>query len=181
MSELVGIVIEAVDKGQIPRGQYGALLVDEGHDFAAEWLRLVTQVVDPDEGSLLLLYDDAQSIYRSKNALDFSLSSVGIQARGRTTILRVNYRNTDEILGFAYRFASRYLSPTDSDEDHVPLVEPEAAGRSGPPPHFRRFPTETDELTWIANTLHSMREKRGVAWSSRQWSYQASVCFRARI
>ena len=28
----------AVDRGQIPRAQYGALLIDEGHDFESEWL-----------------------------------------------------------------------------------------------------------------------------------------------
>lgn len=165
VSELVNTVIHAVEIGQIPRGQYGALLIDEGHDFEADWLRLVVQMVDPDEGSLLLLYDDAQSIYRSKKALDFSLSSVGVQARGRTTILRINYRNTDEILAFAFRFASNYLSPQESDEDHVPLVEPEAAGRSGPQPFFKLLPSETEEMSYVATTLRAMHEKRGQHWS----------------
>lgn len=164
VQELVATVIRAVNAGRIPRGQYGALLIDEGHDFEADWLKLVVQMVDPEEGSLLLLYDDAQSIYRSKKALDFSLSSVGVQARGRTTILRINYRNTDEILAFAYRFASNYLSPKESDEDHVPLVEPEAAGRSGPEPHFKLLQSEVDEMDYIARALRAMQEKRGQAW-----------------
>ena len=58
-------------------------------------------MVDPETSSLLLLYDDAQSIYKKK-ALDFSLSSVGVQARGRTTD-KLSYRNTNEILDYAYR------------------------------------------------------------------------------
>lgn len=65
------------------------------------WLRLVTGMVDPESDSLLLLYDDAQSIYSKHKQIDFSLSSVGINARGRTTILKLNYRNTDEIFRFA--------------------------------------------------------------------------------
>jgi superfamily I DNA/RNA helicase len=165
VAELVNTVIRAVDRGQIPRGQYGALLIDEGHDFEADWLKMVVQMVDPDEGSLLLLYDDAQSIYRSKKSLDFSLSSVGIQARGRTTVLRINYRNTDEILAFAYRFASNYLSPAESDEDHVPLLEPEAAGRSGPQPHFKLLPSEAEEHRYVSKVLRAMNEQRGEAWS----------------
>jgi hypothetical protein len=164
VTALVNTVIRAVDIGQVPRGQYGALLIDEGHDFEVDWLRLVVQMVDPEEGSLLLLYDDAQSIYRSRKALNFSLSSVGIQARGRTTILKVNYRNTDEILGFAYRFASNYLSPSDSDEDHVPLVKPEAAGRSGPQPHFHLCRSEAEEYRYVARILHAMNNQRGQAW-----------------
>jgi superfamily I DNA and RNA helicase len=98
-------VIDAVDKGLIPKGQYGALLIDEGHDFDEGWLKLVVQMVDPDTNSLLMLYDDAQSIYKNRTGLGFTLSSVGIQAKGRTTILRLNYRNTREILDFAYAFA----------------------------------------------------------------------------
>jgi len=46
----VDTVIGAVDKGWIPRAQYGALLIDEGHDFEAEWLKLITQMVDPENG-----------------------------------------------------------------------------------------------------------------------------------
>jgi hypothetical protein len=53
----------------------------------------------------LLLYDDAQSIDGKKRPSGFSFKSVGVQAQGRTTILRMNYRNTDEILDCAYEFA----------------------------------------------------------------------------
>ncbi len=35
---LVARVIQGVDKERIPKGQYGALMIDEDHDFAAEWL-----------------------------------------------------------------------------------------------------------------------------------------------
>ena len=33
---LVGNVIRAVDRSQIPGGQYQAVMIDEGHDFAPE-------------------------------------------------------------------------------------------------------------------------------------------------
>lgn len=163
IDELVNKVIEATDKGRIPKGQYGALLIDEGHDFEADWLRLIVQMVDPDEGSLLLLYDDAQSIYKKKKAIDFSLSSVGIQARGRTTILKLNYRNTNEILEFAYRFARHYLSPADSDDDHVPLIEPHGSGRCGPAPYLKLCKSKDEEVQYIEHTLKRLSEK-GMAW-----------------
>ncbi len=115
-------VIAAVDQGQIPRAQYGAVVIDEGHDFESEWLRLVSQMVDPATDSLLLLYDDAQSIYRNSRGLNFSLSSVGIKAAGRTTILRKNYRNTREILTFAFDFAKDILDPHAADDDHIQLA-----------------------------------------------------------
>jgi len=161
--ELVATVMTAADKGQIPKGQYGALMIDEGHDFEEDWLRLIVQMVDPDEGSLLLLYDDAQSIYKKNKAMDFSLSSVGIQARGRTTILKLNYRNTNEIVDFAYKFAKHYFAPTDSDEDHVPLVEPQAAGRHGPKPYLRMCGSQEEEIRYIAHTLKRLQAD-GMSW-----------------
>ena len=160
---LVPCVMDAVDQGLIPRAQYGALMIDEGHDFEEAWLRLIVQMVDPEEGSLLLLYDDAQSIYKKKSGMDFSLSSVGVQARGRTTILKLNYRNTHEILDFAYRFARHYLAPSSSDEDHVPIVEPEAGGRHGPPPHLRMCESREEEARYIAHTLKRLN-RTGLAW-----------------
>ena len=170
---LVQRVIDGVDAGQIPRGQYGAILIDEGHDFEPDWLRLVVQMVDPETNSLLLLYDDAQSIYQKRNGLDFSLSSVGIQARGRTTILRINYRNTDEILGFAYRFASRYIVPSSTDEDHVPVVAPETAGRRGPEPVVRVLESYAAEARYIARMFRRLHEERGMAWSEMCVTYRS--------
>jgi len=146
-------VIHGVEKGRIPRAQYGAVMIDEGHDFEPDWLRLVTQMTDPEQDSLLLLYDDAQSIYQKKSALPFTLSSVGIKAQGRTTILRLNYRNTREILAFAYDFASAFLQPSDADEDHIPLIRPEAAGTSGPRPVFRYHQNLENEVQYAVQCI----------------------------
>ncbi len=160
---LVETVINAVDKGHIPRAQYGALLIDEGHDLEADWLKLVVQMVDPETDSLLLLYDDAQSIYKSSSSLGFSLSSVGIKAVGRTTILRLNYRNTREILHFAYTFARHYFIPQNADDDHIPLIEPEAGGNSGAKPAVRRLNSFHEEIEYTQKCLISWHNK-GVTW-----------------
>ena len=151
-------VIQAVEQGRVPRAQYGALLIDEGHDFEPEWLKLVAQMVDPLTNSVLLLYDDAQSIYKQKTGLGFSLSSVGIQAQGRTTILKLNYRNTREILEFAYRFAKKYIQPHTADDDHVPIIEPEAAGISGVAPAFRQFASMEEEMAYLVRCLCKWRQ-----------------------
>lgn len=151
----VTAVIKGVDNAQIPRAQYGAVLIDEGHDFEPEWLKLISQMVDPETDSLLLLYDDAQSIYKKNSSLDFSLSSVGIKARGRTTILKLNYRNSQEILDFAYKFAREFISSDEgSDEDHIPVVAPESAGGSGPAPVFRSFDHQEQELDFIVRCVN---------------------------
>jgi superfamily I DNA/RNA helicase len=146
-------VIEGVEKGWIPRAQYGAVMIDEGHDFEPDWFKLVVQMIDPTSDSLLLLYDDAQAIYQKSRGLKFSLSSVGIKAPGRTTILRLNYRNTREILEYAYTFAKAFISPLSADEDHIPLIEPESGGPSGPVPVFRKKESIGAEIEYAVHCL----------------------------
>ncbi len=76
LEDLIQTVIAATHDGRIPKGQHGAVMIDEGHDFEAEWLRLVVDMVDPESDSLLLLYDDAQSIYPHRKGLEFPMVAV---------------------------------------------------------------------------------------------------------
>ncbi len=98
----------AVETGRVPAGQYSALLIDEAHDFEDAWLRIACRMVSPATNSLLVLYDDAQSIYQHKRR-QFNFASVGIEARGRTSILKLNYRNTAEVMALAVRCAQGLL------------------------------------------------------------------------
>jgi len=171
--QLVESVIQGVEKGQIPRAQYGAVMIDEGHDFRPEWLKLVAQMVDPETNSLLVLYDDAQSIYGGKTKRKFSFSSLGIQAQGRTTILRLNYRNTAEILSTAYEFAKEYIRPAHAEDDGVPLIQPESAGRHGLPPELRQFPTLAKEGSYLAEQFRQIN-RGGRPWRDMAVVYRTA-------
>lgn len=161
--DLVQYVVRAVEHRQIPSGQYRAVLIDEGHDFAPEWLKLVVQMVDPATNSLLVLYDDAQSIYERAHSRHFSFKSVGIQAQGRTTILKINYRNTRQILHIASLVAADLLTADDTDDDGVPLLKPVGCGREGPEPVIIKLPTLMEELHAIADHL-AQAHQEGHAW-----------------
>jgi hypothetical protein len=153
----VQAVIDAVDAGHIPRAQYAAVLIDEGHDFEPDWLRLIAQMVDPVSNSLLLLYDDAQSIYAKREKRRFSFASVGIQARGRTTILKLNYRNTYEILALARAFADDLFDADSGDEDMPAVISPVSVGRHGPPPQLIRCGTRAEEADTLATLIDDAR------------------------
>ena len=170
--QMVQRVIHAVDRGQIPAAQYDAVLIDEGHDFAPEWFKLVAQMVNPRTNSLLVLYDDAQSIYGQAKRKKFSFKSVGIQASGRTTILKVNYRNTDEILRFARDVAQSVLQANDADDDGVPLLLPQSAGRSGKAPEIITLPNGKAQGVYIAQRLKAAHQA-GVAWRDMAVIYRA--------
>lgn len=152
-ADLVERTVRGVELGQIPRAQYGALLIDEGHDFEPEWFKLIVQMVDPESNSVLVLYDDAQSIYSKGKRPKFSFASVGIQAKGRTTILKLNYRNTLEILSVAKMFAEELLNPEEADDDSAPIIAPESAGRRGPMPELIRCGSALDEARLIAERI----------------------------
>jgi superfamily I DNA/RNA helicase len=163
--QLVNQVVLGVNEEKIPNGKYGAVLLDEGHDFQPTWFNLIVQMVDPETKSLLVLYDDAQSIYEKRERGKFSFASVGIQARGRTTVLKLNYRNTEEILSFAYEFAKNIMQPTeDSEEDSPVLIKPESVGRHGAKPTFTRLSSFSAETKHICDRIGEYRD-RGLAWN----------------
>lgn len=168
---LVQQLIQAVDAGRIPAGQYGAVMLDEGHDFQPEWLKLAVQMVDPASNALLVLYDDAQSIY-ARAASKFSFASVGIQARGRTTILKLNYRNTHEVIKVAAAFAQEVLTEADAEEDGIPLLAPTSAGRRGAVPLLLDLPNFGAEVRYIAQRLLELQDK-GRAWKDMAVIYRS--------
>ncbi|ENS1821200.1 NERD domain-containing protein [Escherichia coli] len=159
---------DAVNSGTITDTGYDAVLVDEGHDFESRWLALIARLFDNASRSLLLMYDDAQSIYRRERALNFSLASVGIQAQGRTSVLPVNYRNTKRILHFAYAFSREYFEKHQNRE--IPFVQPQAGGEEGTEPEILRCAFESDEAVQVVGWL----EKRYTLCG--HWSDMAVLC-----
>jgi superfamily I DNA/RNA helicase len=132
-------------------------------------------MVDPASNSLLLLYDDAQSIYERRRTRQFSFKGVGIQAQGRTTVLKINYRNSRQILQTASMIAADLLRPDDQGDDGIPLLQPISCGRDGRPPVVIRLPSLRDEATKIAELLASAHEE------GRAWGDMAIICRRHAV
>ena len=170
-ADCVDRVIRSVENKLIPSAQYDAVLIDEGHDFRPEWFKLIVQMVNPETNSLLVLYDDAQSIYGGAKKRAFSFSSVGVQAAGRTTILKLNYRNTAEILSVARAFADELLSPVDTGEDEAPTVQPMSTGRRGAKPLLIRLPSMHEEIEFIAKKLEEAN-RHGMPWNDMAVLYR---------
>ena len=89
---------------------------------------------------------------------------MGIQAQGRTTILKINYRNTKQILQTASLIAADLLTADDKDDDGIPLVQPMSCGRDGEAPLIIRLPTLRDEANKVAELLNSAHDE-GHAWN----------------
>jgi superfamily I DNA/RNA helicase len=74
-----------------------SIVIDEAQDLSASALELLRVAVPEGPNDLFLVGDAHQRIYRHRVVL----SKVGIQVRGRSRRLRINYRTTDEIRRWA--------------------------------------------------------------------------------
>jgi len=158
----VRAVAKAVDQGHVPAAQYDAVLIDEAHDFEPEWLALAVKMVNPTTKAFMIAYDDMQAIYKARKRPVWS--QLGIEAKGRTTVLKINYRNTAQILGFARRFAADVISApgTTADDEHAVLL-PEDAGRQGLEPQLRQCVSVEAEAHCVAEWLIG-QQHAGYEW-----------------
>ncbi|MDN4988261.1 NERD domain-containing protein/DEAD/DEAH box helicase [Bradyrhizobium arachidis] len=158
----VSEVMKAVDQGHIPMGQYDAVLIDEAHDFEPQWLALAAKMVNPRTKALMVVYDDIQAIYKGRERPVWK--QLGIEASGRTTVLKVNYRNTAQIVAFARRFASDVIgAPGTTADDENPILLPEDAGRQGLAPDVRQCVSIDAEAHCVAEWFLG-RKKAGYEW-----------------
>ena len=155
-------VIGAVADGQIPAGQYQAVLIDEGHDFAPAWLQLAARMLDPATPHLLVLCDGAQS----RHPAPFSLKSAGIEAQGRTALLQTNYRNPAPIFRAASQLAAGMFNDDAPDDDGLPRLRPVSASREDADPQalqILRLPDLAAQAATVAELLGAAA-RQGHAW-----------------
>jgi len=158
----VQAVLDAAERGLIPGGQYDAVLIDEAHDFEPQWLALAAKMVNRDTKALMIVYDDAQAIYKGRKRPVWK--QLGIEAAGRTTVLKVNYRNTAQILRFARKFAADVIgAPGVCAGDESAILMPEDGGREGVEPVVRQCVSYDGEAHAIAEWLLG-RKAAGYQW-----------------
>lgn len=79
--------------------RYKHVIVDEGQDLSPNAFRLLRAIAGEEhENDLFIVGDSHQRIYKNKAAL----SKCGINIRGRSSVLRINYRTTEEIRKAAF-------------------------------------------------------------------------------
>ena len=72
---------------------YKAVIVDEGQDFSSQAYMLIRKILPEAPNDLFIVGDSHQRIYKN-NA---SLGKCGINIKGRSKILKINYRTSEEI------------------------------------------------------------------------------------
>jgi hypothetical protein len=139
-----------IEEGKVER-PYDAILVDELQDLKPAEIRFLAALAGEgaSQGRLMLFGDAGQRIYPG----GFSLRALGVDVRGRSRVLRINYRTTEQIR----RVADRLLGATSDDLDGG--AEDRSHTRSllrGPEPGRRGFASAAEEAAFIAERARAL-------------------------
>ncbi len=123
------------------------VVVDEAQDLHPAHWRLLRRLVPPGPDDIFLVGDAHQRIYANQ----VSLSRLGIETRGRSRRLTVNYRTSQEILrcGLAVLGGERF-DDLDGEADQLAGYRSEF---HGPTPELARFYDRSAELDAVAETV----------------------------
>jgi superfamily I DNA/RNA helicase len=123
---------------------YAHAVIDEAQDLhPAQW-RLLRAAVTPGPNDLFIVGDAHQRIYDYK----VSLRKLGIETRGRSRRLKINYRTSQAIL----RWSQQVLrgEPIDDLDGEAEEIVGYRSAFDGPPPTIERFVTPAEEGDRVA-------------------------------
>ena len=144
--QLAADAAAAAADGRGPR--YRHAVVDEGQDLHAAHWRLLRALVPPGPDDLFISEDGHQRLYGRRVVL----SRLGIETRGRSRRLTLNYRTTREILAVALQVL-RDEAPVLDLEGDAEATDAYRSSLSGPTPTLRPFPTRAAEMTGALETI----------------------------
>jgi mRNA-degrading endonuclease RelE of RelBE toxin-antitoxin system len=124
--------------------RYDYVLVDEAQDLSPIALALLAEMCASAEG-LFFAADSKQSLY--SRSYSWAAAHPRLQFRGRTALLRRNYRSTTEI----DRAAFGLLRPAEGE-----ALEPSQSVHDGPLPVLVRGVPPEDEAQWVARFIRQM-------------------------
>lgn len=138
---------------------YRAVVADEIQDFKPCMLTLLRALASEAdakrqrEGDLFMVGDPHQRIYGRMAAF----SASGIHIRGRSRILRTNYRTTDEIRKTAESIYDRFV--VDDMEGHAAPKVGYLSVRHGQVPQVHQADSLDDEVKWIAQEIERLTDE----------------------
>ncbi|KGX91717.1 3'-5' exonuclease [Pontibacillus marinus] len=174
-------LLEKLEKGETILPKYDAVMIDEGQDFAPDWLRLVSLLLNEDTYSMLLVEDRAQNIYRRKRSY---VQDTGLDFRGRSKILQINYRNTAQIIKFAWEFFQTFSETSKvvaGDLEGQEIIPPQSTRRKGPDPAIIQATSWTEEVRKVAFTMKKLHEQKKVPYEEMLVLYRVKRTYKVDV
>jgi superfamily I DNA/RNA helicase len=143
------LAAKLADSGRAP---YDFAVIDEAQDVSVSQLRFLAAVGGDRANGLFFAGDLGQRIFQQP----FSWKALGVEVRGRSSTLRINYRTSHQIRMQADRLLDREISDVDGNaEDRSQTV----STFNGPPPEIVVADTEDSEIEAAADWMKVRREE----------------------
>nr|WP_281870131.1 3'-5' exonuclease [Pseudomonas sp. BR1R-5] len=146
MSEVFTIL--AVKVAESDKVIFDHAIVDEAQDIGVAHLRFLAAIGDGRPNALFFAGDLGQRIFQQP----FSWKSLGVDVRGRSRTLRINYRTSHQIR----LQADRLLGPTVTDVDGITEDRNDTVSVfNGPQPTVEVLKTISDEVKTVSNWMRA--------------------------
>ncbi len=135
--------------GQLSQLPFDFCIVDEAQDINVPQLRFLATLGEKRPDSLFFAGDLGQRIFQQP----FSWKGLGIDIRGRSRTLKINYRTSHQIRSQADRLLAPEIADVDGNAE-------ERRGTisvfNGPPPTIKTFPSSAEESRFVGQWLQSL-------------------------
>lgn len=151
-----GLITESMQYAEVADGidsseHFQHIVVDEAQDLGVAELRFVKSLAGQQPDGLFFAGDLGQRIFQ----LPFSWRSLGVDIRGRSFTLKINYRTTEPIRRQADRLLPKTVKDIDgTEEDRGGVV----SLFDGVPPKIGRFQTYEEEVEAVASWVRTLVE-----------------------
>ncbi len=144
IAEMFKVLAEEI--AERPHPPFDIVVVDEAQDIGVAQLRFLAALGGGRPDSLFFAGDLGQRIFQTP----FSWKSLGVDIRGRSRTLRINYRTSHQIRSSADRLLAPEVSDVDGNtEDRSGTV----SLFNGPDPTIHLYETIDEEVTGVATWL----------------------------
>ena len=144
---------ELVQSGRA-RSRFNAVIVDEVQDLRPQEIRFLASLARDERDGLMLVGDGGQRIYGNK----LTLKSLDVDVRGRSYILKINYRTTAQIRSFADNLLANERD--DLDESQEDRSDTKSLLK-GPEPVLAGFKSTEEQIEFVIRSISDVI-KQGV-------------------
>ena len=128
---------------------FSHIIVDEAQDLGVPELRMLSAIADQKPGALFFAGDLGQRIFQEP----FSWKALGIDIRGRSHTLKVNYRTSHQIRQTVDRLLPLLVRDVDGNEEDRRAT---ISVFNGPDPEVKVFDDSNQEIEGVALWVHKV-------------------------
>ncbi len=132
---------------------FNFVVVDEAQDIGIAHLKFIRSIGNSREDSLFFAGDLGQRIFQQP----FSWKSIGVDIRGRSRTLRINYRTSHQIR----QQADKLLGPESSDIDgNIDVRSDTISVFNGPQPLVKSCISKSAEIELVSSWIKEKIKRR---------------------